>query len=202
MHDVDVEAIDNISTYLDSLNLTLASVTLNIKTNFLFHWKIQTTTFSSHRSAEIKYIFDLISVPVGLQLFGSFQKIMKRPPQSFVLATNWLLDGFQTPSKNGRCQFANLLLICQFEVFGLANWWYPFLGGSEVHKRVSWPIQNLVGVSLLFFEMIQKVAPLMFQPCKLTLFCWIAGIGIGAVRAMGTKAPLTRKGTCLPGTIK
>ena len=37
MHDVDVEAIDNISTYLDLLNLTLASVTLNIKTNFLFH---------------------------------------------------------------------------------------------------------------------------------------------------------------------
>ena len=131
MHDVDVEAIDNISTYLDSLNLTLASVTLNIKTNFLFHWKIQTTTFSSHRSAEIKYIFDLISVPVGLQLFGSFQKIMKRPPQSFVLATNWLLDGPWTPPQKKWTQ-----PICQSKNLELANW-------QHIGKLAYWQIDGI-----------------------------------------------------------
>ena len=107
MHDVDVEAIDNISTYLDSLNLTLASVTLNIKTNFLFHWKIQTTTFSSHRSAEIKYIFDLISVPVGLQLFGSFQKIDPHKVLYWPPTDSWM--GFRPPQK---MDVVNLPICC------------------------------------------------------------------------------------------
>ena len=36
---------------------------------------------------------------VGVQVFGSFQKIMMLPPPSFELATNWLLEVLQIPIK-------------------------------------------------------------------------------------------------------
>ena len=39
------------------------------------------------------------TVPIGIQLFGLFQKIMMLPPPSFELATTWLLEVLQTPQK-------------------------------------------------------------------------------------------------------
>ena len=47
----------------------------------------------------------------------------------------------------------------KIDIPGLSNWqqWFLLL-------RVScWPIQNLVGAALWFFEMTQKVVPLLFQ---------------------------------------
>ena len=61
------------------------------------------------------------------------------PSPYFELTTNLLLDILQTP-----------------------NWWRRLFWGSEALPRVSLcPNQNLVGTASWFFEMTQKVAPLM-----------------------------------------
>ena len=44
------------------------------------------------KNSEAKPRPNMVSI-LGVQLFGSFQKIMKKPRSSFVFANNWLLDG-------------------------------------------------------------------------------------------------------------
>ena len=41
----------------------------------------------------------VINDVLGVQLFGSFQKIMMLPLPSFEVATNWLLEVLWTPQK-------------------------------------------------------------------------------------------------------
>ena len=98
---------------------------------------------------------------LGVQLFGSFQKIMMLPQPSFKLATNWLLEVLLTPQKianvNLPIQKRHILsLDLTFDIPWSANGRQWFSGGPK-------HFQESVGGQFItwswLFEVTQKLHP-------------------------------------------
>ena len=108
--------------------------------------------------------------PVGVKIFGSFQKIMMLPRLSFELATNTnrLLEVLQTPKKL-------LPSICQSRNFKCKAWAQDvkfldlqidsgnFWGAQSISKSKLVANSKLGRGSIMIFLMTQKIALLLLQ---------------------------------------
>ena len=92
------------------------------------------------------------SAAIGVQLFGSFKKIMMLPPPSFVLTTNWLLGGLWTHKKLPTSICYKHRILSPGITMTFLDYQWRFFGVQSLSKSLLVANPKLDGGSIMIFR--------------------------------------------------